>query len=101
MIINRWQAPVVPSVEQMKMMFQVEGLEAQVETYEPSQEVIEHRHPFDEVRMVCSGTLLVNIAGNKLLLRPGDKIQIPSNTKHSTKAEGSETCVSLYARKVF
>jgi len=101
LIITRWQAQVVPSIEQMKMMFEVEGLEPQLETYDPEIEIGEHRHPFDEVRMVCSGTLLINIDGTKLLLRAGDKIHIPSNTKHSTKTEGSGACVSICAKKIF
>ncbi len=100
MVITRWQAPSVPSLEQMQMLFKVEGLDPKLETYQANSEIKEHRHPLDEIRMVVSGTLLVNVSGTKLLLRAGDRIEIPSNTKHATKAEGDEDCVSIYANRI-
>jgi gentisate 1,2-dioxygenase len=101
MLVTRWQAPTIPTKEQMKMMFQAEGLEPIEEVYEPSSKVVEHRHPFDEVRMIVSGNIFYNVSGNRLLLRAGDRIVIPSNTKHETHVEGTEPCVSIYARRPF
>lgn len=101
MLVTRWQAPTIPSKEQMKMMFQAEGLEPVEEVYEPSSKVVEHRHPFDEVRMIVSGSIFYNVSGNRLLLRPGDRIVIPSNTKHETHVDGPEPCISIYARRPF
>ena len=101
MLVTRWQAPIVPDRQQIKMMFEAEGLDPYEEVFPAQSEVGDHRHAFDEVRMVCSGELLVNIAGNKLLLRAGDKIKIPANTRHSTKTDGTSPCVSLYAQKIF
>ena len=101
MIVTRWQAPALPSKEQIKMIFQAEGLEPEEEVYPPTSKVIEHRHPFDEIRMVVSGQIFCNVSGNRLLLRAGDRIVIPSNTKHETLVEGSDPCVSIYARKPF
>lgn len=100
MVITRWQAPQVPSLEQMKMMFTVEGHDFNLETYPIGSEIKDHRHPFDEIRMVASGTLLVNVSGTQLLLRAGDRIEIPSNTKHSTKVEGEEAVVSICASRL-
>ena len=101
MLITRWQAPIVPSLEQIKKMFLMEGLSPQIETYPANVEISEHRHPFDEIRVVHAGQLMVNVNGNKLLLRAGDRIVIPANTKHSTKTEGDNECVSLYAVRPF
>lgn len=101
MIVTRWQAAVVPSEEQIKMMFAAEGLEPYEEVYPVQASVADHRHPFDEVRMVVSGSMLLNIAGNQLLLRAGDRIDIPSNTRHSKKAEGNEPCVCVVAKRPF
>lgn len=100
MVITRWQAANVPSLEQMKMMFQVEGHEFRLENYPGNSEIKEHRHPFDEIRMVASGTLRVNVSGTELLLRAGDRIEIPSNTKHSTKVEGEEPVISICASRL-
>ncbi len=96
MIITRWQTPMVPEIEQIKMMFSAEGLEPFLETISKDSGLPDHRHPFDEVRMVAKGELMLNIAGNKLLLREGDRITIPSNTKHSISVgphNNETTCV--------
>lgn len=101
MIVSRWQAPLVPDRKQIHMMFSAEGLEPFEEVFEPGAVVANHRHPFDEVRMVASGQLVIDVAGNKLLLRAGDKIVIPSNTRHSKKVEGTEPCVCVCASKTY
>lgn len=101
MLVRRWQAPLLPTIEQMKMIFEAEGLEFVEEHFPSKSKVTEHRHPFDEVRMIFSGRMLFNINGNKLLLYPGDRIEIPANTKHDFSIEGDQESVSLYANKPF
>lgn len=101
MIITRWQAPLVPTVDQVRTMFYIEGLAPYEEKFESGVNITDHRHPFDEVRMVITGNLLVDVSGNKLLLRPGDRIWIPSNTKHSYKVEGSDPCLCVCANRTF
>jgi quercetin dioxygenase-like cupin family protein len=61
----------------------------------------DHRHPFDEVRMVIAGRLILNISGNQLLLREGDRIDIPANTRHSKSADGNEDCICVVASRPF
>ena len=101
MIVSRWQAPVLPTPDQVKMIFEREGLEPFEEEYAPEEKIPPHRHPFDEVRMVVKGALLMDVAGNQLLLRTGDKIVIPSNTRHSKKTQGSVPCLSICSYKAF
>ena len=101
MLVTRWQAAMVPTKQQIKLMFEAEGLSPFEEVFPPQAQVTDHRHPFDEVRMVAEGQLLLEIAGNRLLLRPGDKIVIPSNTRHSKQVDGSQPCVSICAHKTF
>jgi quercetin dioxygenase-like cupin family protein len=101
MLVMRWQASAFPTIEQIKMIFHAEGLEPVDEVYEPKTKVDEHRHPFDEVRMVVKGQIFYNVAGNRLLLREGDRIIIPSNTKHSTHVEGQAPCISVVASRTF
>jgi quercetin dioxygenase-like cupin family protein len=99
MLVSRWQAPILPTKQQMALMLESEGLESQEETIDSGGQVVDRRHPFDEVRIVVSGQLRLDIAGNRMLLRPGDRIMIPANTRHSKQADGSEPCVCLYAMK--
>lgn len=99
LIITRWQAPLTPSKTLIKQMFETEGLEPLEESFEPQTKIPEHRHPFHEVRMVVSGELLFNIAGNQFLLRPGDRVEVPSNTKHSHTSQGDDACICIYAQR--
>jgi len=101
MIVNRWQASVIPSKDQLELMFKLEGLKPIEEVYPSKSEVADHRHPFDELRSVVSGELMINVSGNKLLLRAGDRIIIPANTRHSTAVDAGEDCVSIYAHRIY
>ncbi|MCB0356960.1 MAG: cupin domain-containing protein [Bdellovibrionales bacterium] len=101
MLITRWQAPIVPRIEQIKSWFEMEGLEPQEISITANESYQNLRHPFDNVIMVAKGELILNIAGNKLLLREGDKIVIPSNTKHSKEVSGEHECVYVSAQKTY
>ena len=95
MIVRRWLAPNIPNKEQIKVLFEQDDLEYFEENFAPGAKVHKHRHPFDEIRMIVKGELLYNISGNKVLLRPGDKIIVPSNTLHSKAVLKNETCYSI------
>lgn len=99
MLITRWQAPLTPNKSQASLSLEAEGLEPYEELYEPQMKVHEHRHPFCEVRVIVEGELLFNISGNQFLLRPGDRVEIPANTKHSHMAQGSGRCMCICAQR--
>ena len=101
MIVTRWQAPVIPTQEQINMIFAAEGMSPVEEVLPPQKKIADLRHPFDEVRMVISGDLLMNISGNQILLRAGDRIDIPANTRHSKAASGGNQCICIVAQKPF
>ena len=101
MLISRWQASILPNKEQIQLMYRLEGLSATEEVLPSGASIKEHRHPFDEVRTVIEGELFVNVSGNKLMLRAGDRIVIPSNTRHSYSVESESDCLSLCASKVY
>jgi quercetin dioxygenase-like cupin family protein len=101
MIVTRWQAPVFPSAEQVKMIFEGEGLAPAEDILPAGAKVTDRRLPFGEVRMVISGALVMNVSGNQILLRSGDRIELPSNTKHSQSVNGDEACVCVVAQKPF
>ena len=95
MIIRRWLAELYPNKEQVCALFEKDGLELFEENWPEGTVIPEHRHPFDEVRMIVKGRILYNVSGNKVLLRPGDKIIIPSNTLHSKAIQKGSDCVSI------
>ena len=100
MKISRWLAEIKPSKEQIEAMFKDEGLEYFIEEYPSGSHVQEHRHPFDEVRMVVKGTMRYNVAGNEFILREGDRVDLPSNTRHWTKTEGDSPTICLVANRI-
>ena len=99
MLIIRWQAPITPNKEQVKVLMEAEGLDPFEEEYLPQVKITEHRHPFGEVRTVVEGELLFTIAGNQFLLRAGDRVEVPSNTKHWHVNNGSKPCVCICAQR--
>ena len=101
MIVKRWLAPLTPSEAQIKAQFEREGLEYFEEIFKAGTVIPDHRHPFDEVRMIVTGQLFYNIAGNKLLLRQGDKIIVPSNTRHSKEVPPKTDCQSICAYRAY
>ena len=100
MLITRWQAQLVPNAEQIKQMFKTEGYTPLFGSLKPGSGSKDLRQPFDQIRILCSGELLVNVTGNKLLLRAGDRITIPANTKYSINNQGSKDCTYYFAHKI-
>lgn len=98
MIINRWQAPMVPTKEQIKALLSQEGLDPIEEKFPVNYKINEHKHPFCEIRIIIEGNMLLNVSGNQVLLRAGDRVEIPANTKHSKQTQGEQelVCVCAY-----
>lgn len=100
MIVSRWQAPVPPSPEQIRIILVNEGLEPQTEIIHKEQKQIEKKHPFSEIRIVAKGELLLTVGGTQLLLRSGDRVDIPANTKHFYSTQNSEA-ITFYALRSY
>jgi quercetin dioxygenase-like cupin family protein len=83
------------------LLLESEDLEPFEEKFGPQTKIPEHRHPFNEVRMILEGELIFNIAGNQLLLRAGDRIEIPANTRHSYEVRGRDDCVCICGYRPF
>jgi quercetin dioxygenase-like cupin family protein len=101
MLITRWQASHNPTSDDCRQWLAQEGLECVLEIYEPGNKVKEHRHPFSEIRYIVEGEMLFNVGGNQFLLRPGDRLEIPANTKHWQQCHGQIQATTLYAQRVF
>jgi quercetin dioxygenase-like cupin family protein len=101
MIVTRWLAPIAPTESQIKVLLESEGLEPYEEIFEPKVKVSDHRHPFCEIRVVVKGELHFNISGNQFLLREGDRIEVPANTKHAHINNGNQNCLCVVAQRAF
>ena len=100
MKIIRWRADRKPTQEEIETMFRDEGMEFVIEEYAADAMVKDHRHPFDEVRMVVQGAIRYNVAGNEFILREGDRLELPSNTRHWTQSEPESICVTILGYRV-
>jgi quercetin dioxygenase-like cupin family protein len=100
MMINRWAANSVPTETQLRTLFEAEGLDYDTEVCEPGQKVIDHRHPHTELRVIAEGELLMSIAGNQVLLRQGDRIEIPANTKHNHMNNSKSNCICVVGHRL-
>jgi mannose-6-phosphate isomerase-like protein (cupin superfamily) len=99
MIVRRWEAGAPLSPKHAEKVIMLEGMEPIAEIFDPKVKTQENRHPYFELRFVLAGQLLVNVSGNQVLLRQGDSILIPPNTRHSYTVVGESPCESLYGRK--
>ena len=97
-LITRWQAPMLPDMTQLRKVYEAEGLSPTEINLEAKSN--KQCHPFDEVLTMTQGEMFVNVTGNKLLLRPGDRIMIPSNTSYELSVHGDK-CAFLWASKIF
>ncbi len=58
-----------------------------------------HTHPHDEVLCVLQGAMEMEVAGQKRVLRPGDRLELPRNTVHSARVLGDEPVEYLIAQR--
>jgi quercetin dioxygenase-like cupin family protein len=100
MKIIRWRADRKATQVEIETMFRDEGIDFTIEEYPADCHIKDHRHPFDEVRMVVSGALRYNVAGNEFILREGDRLELPSNTRHQTQVGPEAPCVTILGYRV-
>lgn len=65
----------------------------------PYREYGAHEHPVDTVHVVLEGEMLVEINGNRLRLKSGDRLNTPKNTAHGA-CMGPEGCILLIGIKI-
>ena len=68
-------------------------------TYPRGTVFAEHTHRVDKKDAVLEGEFAITIEGEEFLLRPGDVIEVPSNTIHQAEVRGSTPVVSLDAAR--
>ena len=56
----------------------------------------EHQHGHEQVVNVLSGAFIMQVAGQKYRLGPGDTLMIPSNASHSGEALSRVECLDVF-----
>ncbi len=86
--------PAVPGAKMWAV-----GLEKSMLTYfemEPDTVFPEHSHESEQITMILEGEMAFSYEGNRMVLKAGDVIAIPSNIKHSAYA-GKKGCKAVDA----
>ena len=55
-----------------------------------------HRHVHEQVIMLDSGAMRFDLAGEKIVLRPGDLLPIPSNLPHGAEALEDSVLIDVF-----
>lgn len=78
--------PFVISKGFTAQMFHTEGMTIAYVDVEAGAELPEHAHFHEQVSNMLEGEFEFVLGGEKMLLRPGDSLVIPSNVPHSGRA---------------
>jgi quercetin dioxygenase-like cupin family protein len=63
--------------------------------YEPGLEFEEHSHPQEQITIILSGHLILEIEGEKVDLKSGDICSVAPNVAHSTTVLGEDKVESI------
>lgn len=89
LIVKRWDSSQGPlQLSALRQELQSEGLNTAWWSEVPGVRVAEHEHPFPEARWVLSGYLRIYVEGEIIDLGPGERLDLPSGTKHGFEVIG-------------
>ncbi|ACM92668.1 putative cupin domain protein [Nautilia profundicola AmH] len=57
-----------------------------------------HTHPYEEIRIMIKGEMIINTKEKTYLLKAGDKLKVPAGEEHN--AEILEDCEYICASKI-
>lgn len=83
----------------MRKRLEAEGYSVSRYTYPPGTYFSAHTHEVDKKDTVLRGRLKIGAEGRKVVLEPGDMIEIPAGTVHTAEVVGSDAVVSLDATR--
>ena len=89
--VRRWDPEAgLPQLATLRQILQGEGMITAWWSDTPGTRSPEHAHTFPETRWVLSGFLRIALegGGEVVELGPGDRIDLPPRTRHSTEVVG-------------
>ena len=102
MKVERWNRSTQGPVNEAKLRIRLEseGYSVMRQTYPPGSTFPAHTHHQDKADAVISGKLKVVIAGETVVLGPGDVIKVPRGWEHSAEVVGSKPVTTLDAVRI-
>lgn len=83
----------------VRKMLEEQGYRVSRYVYPPGTFFPEHTHGIDKIDAVLAGRFRMTVAGEEVILGPGDWIEVPRGTVHSAEVVGDEPVVSLDATR--
>ena len=56
-----------------------------------------HHHIHEQITLVESGLMMLEIAGREVILKPGDILRVPPDVPHYTEALADSTTVEIFS----
>jgi quercetin dioxygenase-like cupin family protein len=97
--VVRWNKPKKPALADLQKLLEAEGLEYELYSDTPGTKYGRHKHPFDDFIVIVSGKMKIITDTQEWLMKPGDRLNLPSNTSHSAEVVGREEVQYLSAAK--
>jgi len=97
--VVRWNKPKKPALADLQKLLEAEGLEYELYSDTPGTKYGRHKHPFDDFIVIVSGKMKIITDTQEWLMKPGDRLNLPSNTSHSAEVVGREDVQYLSAAK--
>lgn len=83
----------------LRRRLEAQGYSVSRYVYSPGTHFSEHTHGVDKIDAVLSGRFELVVAGERVVLGPGDWIAVPRGVRHTATVLGDEPVVSLDAVK--
>jgi quercetin dioxygenase-like cupin family protein len=89
-----WHDREPPSAQTVERRLREEGVVPYAWSNGPHDRYDEHRHGYTKLLMCAAGSITFRIAGEELLLRPGEGFVLPPDTPHAAIV-GQDGCTCL------
>jgi len=100
MRVLRWERDYPLTVNEAKFELQAEGMTPYRFDFQAGLHYPPHAHAHTEILIIITGAMTTGEAGMEgVLLRPGDRVEIPPRMEHWMRVVGEEDVVSVRAEK--
>lgn len=86
-----------PTEAALRRKLELRGYRVARYVYPPGTVFLTHTHEVDKIDAVVSGSFLLSMRGEDVVLEAGDALEVPRGTPHRAEVVGEEPVVSLDA----